>query len=241
MLKMTKISVIAATIALTMTGCATKAELKAISETEFFYTVHHCPVYTEVGTQCKKPESASIIDGDDDNDGVLNSVDQCPRTAPYTKVDAKGCMVVAEVDGDDDKDGVLNSADKCPTTHKNVTKVDTDGCAVAVNLHINFKFDSYEVTNSSINNIKDFAAFMNEHQDYKANIEGHTDASGPAEYNQMLSQKRAQVVADLIATEGNVDAKRLTAVGKGESTPVASNDTKAGRSENRRTEAHIIK
>ncbi|MCW8895398.1 thrombospondin type 3 repeat-containing protein, partial [Sulfurimonas sp.] len=52
------------------------------------------------------------VDGDDDNDGVLNSVDQCPNTPAGVKVDASGC----KVDGDDDNDGVLNSKDKCPNT-----------------------------------------------------------------------------------------------------------------------------
>ena len=198
-----QLSIIAASAVLTMTGCATKVELKAISETEFFYTVHHCPVYTEVGTQCKKPESIALIDGDDD------------------------------------KDGVLNSSDQYRSKNANVTKVDTDGCSAEIN--INFKFDSFEVTADSMPDIKDFAYFMNEHKEYKANIEGHTDTSGPAEYNQILSQKRAQVVTDLIVSEGNVDASRLQAVGKGEFTPIADNATKAGRSENRRTEAHIIK
>ena len=256
MLKLIKTSVVAASVLLTMSACTTKAELKAISETEFFYTVHHCPVYTEVGTACKMPAAKAVIDGDDDNDGVLNSVDECQRTAAYMKVDEKGCMVVSEdkvvpvpvpvvvpkpVDGDDDKDGVLNSMDKCPSTNSNVTKVDMNGCALEVNLNINFENDSFEVTQDSIAYIQAFSYFMNEHKEYKANIEGHTDSRGSAAYNQMLSQKRAQAVADLIVSEGNVDASRLQAIGKGESTPIADNMFKAGRSENRRTEAHIIK
>jgi OOP family OmpA-OmpF porin len=122
-----------------------------------------------------------------------------------------------------------------------VTKVDPEGCAVEVNLHIKFKFDSYEVTEESISNIKKFGEFMNERKSYKADIVGHTDSSGPAAYNQNLSQKRAQVVTDLIVSEGNVAADRLKAVGKGESMPIADNATKEGRAENRRTEAHIIK
>lgn len=237
MLKIIKISAIAAAAMLTMTACATKAELKAISETEFFNTVHHCPIYTETGTQCEKAQSALIVDGDSDNDGVLNSVDQCLQTPALATVDASGCSA----DADDDKDGVVNSLDKCPNTSANVTKVDESGCTVAIDLKVNFKFDSFEVKQSSMPYIKDFAYFMNTNKTYKARIEGHTDTSGPAAYNQMLSQKRAQVVADLIASEGNVDASRLTAVGKGEASPIADNATAAGRIANRRTEAHIIK
>jgi OOP family OmpA-OmpF porin len=179
------------------------------------------------------------IDGDDDNDGVANSIDECPTTPAGDKVDAKGCSIV--VDGDDDNDGVLNSVDKCPRTHPDVDKVDADGCAVDVNLHINFKFDSYEVTEDSHSHIKDFGGFMGDHKNYTAVIEGHTDSTGPAAYNQKLSEKRANVVKELIVSEGGVSADRLTAVGKGESTPVATNATKEGRAQNRRTEAHITK
>ena len=276
MLKMIKISVIAASVALAITGCSTKEDLKAVSETQFFYTTHHCPVHSG-DTICPMPQvkAAEIVDGDDDNDGVLNSADKCPGTVPYTKVDATGCAVVdgdddndgvlnsadkcpgtaagakvdatgcaiveVVVDGDDDKDGVLNSADKCPSTNSNVKKVDADGCAAQVDLNINFEFDSSNVTQDSIADILSFGYFMNEHKAYKARIEGHTDSSGPAEYNEGLSQKRAQAVADLIASEGNVDASRLEAVGKGESAPIADNATRDGRKTNRRTEAHIIK
>ena len=260
MVQKIKISVVAAAVALTMTGCVTtKAELTNVTPSNLFETVHHCAVYTEVG-KCKMSTltlfgASEATDGDDDNDGVLNSVDKCPRTAPYTKVDEEGCLVVKPdpvvvpvpapapkpVDGDDDKDGVLNSADKCPSTNSNVKKVDADGCALQVNLNVNFEFDSFNVTEEFVADILSFGYFMNEHTSYKANIEGHTDSSGPAEYNKMLSQKRAQAVTDLIVSKGNVDASRLTAVGKGESTPIADNATKAGRTENRRTEAHIIK
>ncbi len=63
------------------------------------------------------------VDGDDDNDGVLNSMDQCPDTPPGAQVDANGCPV----DGDEDQDGVSDSRDQCPGTPKGV-RVDADGC-----------------------------------------------------------------------------------------------------------------
>jgi len=273
MLNIIKISAIAATFALLATGCATKEDLKAVSQTQFFYTTHHCPVYSG-DSVCPMPQAkeASIVDGDDDNDGVLNSLDKCPGTVAYQKVDASGCAIVdgdddndgvlnsadkcpgtpagakvdtfgckVAVDGDSDKDGVKDSMDKCPGTNSNVKKVDADGCAAEVHLNVNFEFNSSDVKEGSLADILSFGYFMNEHKSYKANIEGHTDSSGPAEYNQMLSQKRAQAVTDLIVSKGNVDVSRLQAIGKGESSPIADNATKAGRSENRRTEAHIIK
>ncbi len=64
-------------------------------------------------------------------------------------------------------------------------------------------------------------------------IEGYTDSSGNAAVNQALSLKRAQSVRDALVEQG-VDASRISVVGRGESDPVASNDTAAGRAKNRR-------
>jgi len=79
------------------------------------------------------------------------------------------------------------------------------------------------------------ASFLNENQGTKVMIEGHTDSRGPDQYNQELSQRRAQAVADALAFRG-IDRGRIEAVGKGESLPVASNDSAAGQQQNRRVE-----
>ena len=276
MINIIKLSAIAATLVLVTTGCTTKEELKAVSDTQFFYTTHHCPVHSG-DSVCPMPKvqapvvvdgdedgdgvldsmdkclgtipyakvdasGCAIVDGDDDKDGVLNSVDKCPETPAGAKVDASGCKVVVPVvDGDSDKDGVKDSMDKCPATNSNVTKVDADGCASEVRLNVNFELNSANVQENSLADILSFGYFMNEHTSYKATIEGHTDSFGATSYNQVLSQKRAQAVTDLIVSKGNVDASRLEAIGKGESSPVIDNATKANRAANRRTEAHIIK
>jgi outer membrane protein OmpA-like peptidoglycan-associated protein len=65
--------------------------------------------------------------------------------------------------------------------------------------------------------------------------EGHTDSRGSDEYNQQLSQNRAQAVADALAFRG-IDRDRVEAVGRGKQLPVASNDTAAGQQQNRRVE-----
>ena len=66
-------------------------------------------------------------------------------------------------------------------------------------------------------------------------IEGHTDSTGSDDYNQALSQRRADAVA--MALEGRgISADRIQAVGRGKSAPVAGNDTAAGRQQNRRVE-----
>ena len=70
------------------------------------------------------------------------------------------------------------------------------------------------------------------------NIVGHTDSTGAAEYNMMISKKRAAAVAAYIEEQG-IDSSRITASGEGEENPIASNDTVQGRAQNRRVEATI--
>jgi outer membrane protein OmpA-like peptidoglycan-associated protein len=79
------------------------------------------------------------------------------------------------------------------------------------------------------------AEFMQKNPDTKVMIEGHTDSRGSDEYNQELSKRRAQAVQDALASRG-IDRNRVEAVGKGEGFPVASNDSDAGRQQNRRVE-----
>lgn len=71
-------------------------------------------------------------------------------------------------------------------------------------------------------------------------IEGHTDSKGNDKANQKLSAARAKAVHDYFVKQGVTDSK-ISAVGKGESEPAASNDTEAGRAKNRRIEIHIEK
>jgi len=186
-----------------------------------------------------KAQPKAPVDGDDDNDGVLNSIDNCLTTPPGVSVDSRGCTV----DGDDDKDGVLNSFDKCPNTEAGA-KTDEVGCKIAevevVNLRVNFKFDSLDIQDTPESQIQEFSDFMNKNTNYTAKIIGHTDSKGSEVYNQALSQKRADAVKDMVVNQG-VSADRLTTDGKGETSPTATNDTKEGRAQNRRIEAEITK
>ena len=80
---------------------------------------------------------------------------------------------------------------------------------------------------------------LKEHRDVQVSVEGYTDSVGTDSYNQRLSQRRAQAVADYLATHG-IDRSRLTARGLGESQAVASNATEDGRAQNRRVELHVV-
>ncbi|MDQ7060157.1 MAG: OmpA family protein [Sulfurimonas sp.] len=175
-----------------------------------------------------------FIDGDDDNDGVLNSMDKCPTTVAGKSVNAEGCFI----DGDDDMDTVLNAMDKCPNSPA-ASAVNAEGCPIVINLHINFENDSFEVDAASDTNIQDFADFLNKYPAYNAKIVGHTDSRGPASYNLGLSANRANAVKNLIVDKG-VSADRLQAIGLGEDSAIADNQTKEGRAQNRRIEAELL-
>jgi len=79
------------------------------------------------------------------------------------------------------------------------------------------------------------ATFLNQHENTRIIIEGHTDSQGSDEYNSDLSRRRAQAVADVVVADG-VPSTRLEVLGRGEGFPVASNETSAGRQQNRRVE-----
>ena len=74
--------------------------------------------------------------------------------------------------------------------------------------------------------------------DAKIRIVGHTDSVGPAEYNLGLSLRRAESVRDYLVSQG-ISITRLSVIGKGEDFPIASNDTREGRADNRRVEFEI--
>jgi OmpA-OmpF porin, OOP family len=148
---------------------------------------------------------------------------------------AQPAKAVAPIDSD--KDGVMDDSDKCPATPAGF-KVDADGCPLKATLHLNFGTDSNKVDAQGSAKVAAFADFLKASPAYNANIIGHTDSTASDVYNQKLSEKRAEKVKSMLVENG-VDASRLTTSGKGESQPVASNKTKAGRAENRRIEVDL--
>ena len=170
---------------------------------------------------------------DSDGDGVVDSKDKCPNTPKGVKVNANGCEL------DSDADGVVDSKDKCQNTPAAVRNlVDANGCFKELDLSVNFKTNSNDVDAASMERIRKFADFLKSAPIYNVTIVGYTDSRGSASYNQKLSQKRAQKVRDLLIQEG-VNPSVVSAVGKGEENPVASNDTQEGRAKNRRIEAEL--
>ncbi|MCG8468877.1 MAG: OmpA family protein [Gemmatimonadetes bacterium] len=96
-----------------------------------------------------------------------------------------------------------------------------------------FDFDSDRLRGESTPTLEEIARTLQRHEELTIAIEGHTDSAGDDDYNQALSERRARAVVDYLV-EAGIDPSRVTAVGRGESEPVADNSTEAGRQQNRR-------
>ena len=101
-----------------------------------------------------------------------------------------------------------------------------------------FDTNKSELRAEVLNELDKIAAWFISHPDAKAVIEGHTDKTASAAYNQALSERRAQAVYDYLVSKG-VAADRLSYCGYGFSQPVATNDTPEGRQQNRRVEIKV--
>ncbi len=100
---------------------------------------------------------------------------------------------------------------------------------------ITFDVGKATIKPESMGEINRIVKLMTENPDLKFSVEGHTDATGNAASNQTLSEQRAQAIVDKLVELG-IANERLTAVGKGQSNPIADNNTDEGRAKNRRVE-----
>jgi outer membrane protein OmpA-like peptidoglycan-associated protein len=114
-----------------------------------------------------------------------------------------------------------------------------EGIAVTFASGLLYDFDSDVVRAEAAQNLRNLSASLVKYPNTDLLIVGHTDAVGTSEYNQALSQRRATAAANYLASQG-VNAARLRAVGRGETEPLATNDTEAGRQANRRVEIAIV-
>lgn len=180
----------------------------------------------------EKPEPVRAAPpADSDGDGVPDDRDRCPRTPAGVEVDMNGCPL------DSDGDGVPDYKDRCANTPAGV-KVDANGCPVKDEVvltidRLGFAFDSAELDAQSRAALDAAVSVIKSHSGVKMDVVGYTDSSGPESYNQKLSERRAQAAIDYLVSKG-VAPGQLNAVGRGEADPVASNDTRDGRSRNRR-------
>jgi len=172
---------------------------------------------------------------DTDGDGVNDEMDKCPTVAGLAKYD--GCPIP-----DTDGDGVNDELDKCPTR---AGVASNQGCPVIakeviekVNFaakNVFFATGSYNLIGKSFKSLDAVVDLLKEDESLMIDIDGHTDAQGSEESNQVLSDNRAGAVKTYLISKG-INETRLKSAGYGELKPVADNTTSAGRAKNRRTE-----
>ena len=104
---------------------------------------------------------------------------------------------------------------------------------------VNFGFDSANLTPESRALLDKHVAVLNKERNITVEIAGHTDDTGPEDYNKGLSERRAKSVMEYLISK-DIPSENVRAVGYGESNPIASNITREGRAANRRVEFRIF-
>jgi outer membrane protein OmpA-like peptidoglycan-associated protein len=198
----------------------------------------------DVDDECPGTPSGATVDArgcpsDDDGDGVYNGIDRCPDTPRRAEVDRRGCPT------DGDRDGVYDGIDQCPDTPRG-DEVDARGCSIAppepvvvVLEGVTFASGTADLLPEAMTVLNGIARDLLEMPDLRVEIRGHTDNTGDPQFNLNLSQERANTVRNYLISRG-VPGNRMTAVGYGETEPIAPNNTSEGRARNRRVEFEIL-
>ena len=113
-----------------------------------------------------------------------------------------------------------------------------EGIAVTFPEGLLFGFDSDQLGSSARDNLRKLAGSLRQYPNTRTLIVGHTDSDGSAQYNRDLSDRRALSAASFITGEG-IDRFRISTAGRGETEPIATNDSDDGRRQNRRVEIAI--
>jgi len=190
---------------------------------------------------CPNEAGVAALNGcpDADNDGIANAEDNCPNEAGDAAND--GCPWP-----DTDGDSVLDKDDECPNEAGTVAN---NGCPEAPNADVQAQLTSYartinfssgkaDIEDAANETLQAIVAILKEYPKANFVVEGHTDSTASEKFNQKLSEERAAKVVNFLTSNG-VDASRLSSVGFGETSPIASNDTSEGRARNRRVEVKL--
>ncbi|MCE6979746.1 OmpA family protein [Pseudomonas frederiksbergensis] len=166
-----------------------------------------------------------------------------------------GGLICYAQDGDEDEDGVFDRRDRCPDTPAD-TPVEHHGCplpqypasvkpveppvseVITLNGNVLFAYNQSELMPEARSELDSLMAKLQNTDVVSVKVVGHTDSQGSDAYNQKLSERRASSVAAYLLSQG-LAPNKLTSEGRGESQPVADNDTEEGRAQNRRVELHI--
>lgn len=174
---------------------------------------------------------------DTDGDGIPDKRDRCPLVKGIASL--KGCV-------DTDGDGIADPDDKCPSV---AGLIANNGCPAVKKevlkifekalTGIQFETGKDVIKKTSFPILDQVVKAMIENQSYNLEINGHTDNTGVAEKNMVLSQKRADAVKKYLSGKGVAEG-RMKSTGFGSTMPIADNKTEAGKSKNRRVEFKVI-
>lgn len=144
---------------------------------------------------------------------------------------------------DSDGDGVIDANDQCPGTPRG-TEVDARGCPIEkqapiVLKGVTFEFDSAKLTMQAENRLDNVVDALQASDEITFRVDGYTDSIGTEQYNQGLSQRRVDSVRSYLMQHGITSSRITGTQGHGESNPVATNETAAGRAQNRRVELNV--
>jgi OmpA-OmpF porin, OOP family len=204
-----------------------------------------CP--DEPGIKSEDPEKNGCPRPDTDKDGIFDDEDACVNEPGVRTTDptTNGCPLPK----DTDKDSIIDPEDACPTAPgPRDTDPKKNGCPAArveqgqikILERVEFENNSAKIRPESTRILEAVLAVMTEHAEFtKLSVEGHTDNRGNANHNQDLSRRRAASVMKWLTDHG-VAASRLSSKGFGMTKPIDSNDSDAGRQNNRRVEFHIL-
>ena len=191
---------------------------------------------------CPEVAGLAALNGcpDADGDGVADKDDKCPTVAG-PKANA-GCPWP-----DTDGDGVLDKDDKCPTVKGTVANKGCPEVSDEVVKKLNdyaktilFDTGKFSFQKQTFPVLEAITAILKEYPTAKFSIEGHTDNVGKADFNQKLSDGRANAVKQYLIDNG-IDPFRLTSKGFGMDNPIDTNKTAKGRANNRRVEVKLFK
>ncbi len=177
---------------------------------------------------------------DRDGDKVLDKNDDCPDVPGA--VDNKGCPYP-----DTDKDGVYDKDDECvntpgPPENKGCPVIKQEEQKILEQAFSSLEFASGKdiIKKTSYPSLDALAKLMKEHStDWTLKLSGHTDNQGTPQSNMKLSEKRVLAVKKYLTAKG-AKADRIIAEWFGQSRPIDSNDTEAGRQKNRRVEMKVL-
>jgi outer membrane protein OmpA-like peptidoglycan-associated protein len=186
------------------------------------------------------PTSKPEIAATDTTEQAPPAADTTTETTTAPTENQPPVLKVERRDVDSDGDGVLDSKDRCPNTLRGLP-VDRHGCLVMTELqrrlvlHVSYLPGTTAPDRTSLAVLDDLIVRLKRTTDVEILVEGFTDNIGIDADNLAVSQKRADRIKAYLVRKG-IDAARITAVGRGETKFIASNNTAAGRQKNRRIE-----